>query len=313
MTAIAKHLGLDGRPFRLEPDPELFFDCRAQREALTHLMAIMAKGSRLAVITGEAGVGKTMLARLVEKRLQTASLPIFHVRADDALAVPALESGFGMRRDAGRNMLVVVDEAQRLSSDRLEKLAGMSKVAGLHIVLLGRPELLDRLRDRRSAATRHALAEAFVLRPLGSDEIEPYVHHRLRNVGWRGDAIMTDSARDRLFLASGGLPRQVGRICARALSLAAIDGRPRLTGEVIADAVAEVTRAAEHRPGENAALSSLHDRIAKLHDAIERERARTDLVDRERRAERHREAEQDIATARRLLRWLTRIQQESRR
>ena len=310
MTASKEFFGLSGRPFRLEPDTELVFDCRAQREALSKLTEVLGNGSRLTVITGEAGVGKTMLARLLEARIGVPALPVLHLRADDVTAIPRSK----LPRSRSRRLLVVIDEAQRLSVEKIGRLTVAAGSPGTHIVLIGRPELLDKLRQEGSPESARALRGAFELKPLTCDEIRPYVEHRLRAVGWNGQRIMSDSARDRLFLATGGLPRQIGRVCARALALAAIDGRDEISGELVADAVNDMTRAPAAAPdsAQNPRMAQLHDRLQALHSALQRERSRGDEARASRDAQRRREAELDVAAAQRLLRWLTRMQQDAR-
>ncbi|MEZ5825071.1 MAG: hypothetical protein R3C97_10125 [Geminicoccaceae bacterium] len=300
MTAYAEIFGLTGRPFRLEPDPDWFFDCRAQRETLARLTAALAEGTSLNVLTGEAGVGKTILARLIEARLQQPGLPILHFRADDIEAVDQAR----LNHTSGRKLLIIIDEAQRLPRPKLEQLAGLSGIAGVRILMLGRPELLERLRDSSSNIARKAVRGALTLKPLGSDEVAPYVHHRMRLAGWRGERILTRAGRDALFLASGGYPRRLGRICARALALAAIDGQRTIDATLVEQAVRDTMKPAGR--GHDNDLGALQARVDRLQNALDY--GGTGSTGRARR-----EAALDIEAAQRLLRWLSRMQEEQGR
>ena len=300
MTAYAETFGLTGRPFRLEPDPDLFFDCRAQREALARLTDALARSVSFNVLTGRAGVGKTILARLIETRLQRPNLPILHFRADNVDAIAQAR----IHRGPGHKLLIIIDEAQRLATAKLEQLAALSEMTGVRILLLGRPDLVDRLRASQSSIARKSVRDALELKPLGSDEIVPYVHHRMRLAGWRGERILSRSGCDALFLASSGIPRRLGRVCARALALAAIDGHRLIDAPLIEQAVLDTMKPAGH--GSHSELHALQLRVDQLQDTLEtRHGGATGHAGRE--------AALDIEAAQRLLRWLSRMQEEQGR
>ena len=300
MIAYAESFGLAGRPFRLEPDPDWFFDCHSQRDALARLTLSLAAGTRLSILTGEPGIGKTMLARLIETRLQRPNLPVLHFRADDIDVLGEAR----LNHTAGRKLLIVIDEAQRLTPDKLERLAGLSEISGVRVFMLGRPELLGQLKETRSGIARKAARETLTLRPLGSDEIVPYVHHRLRMVGWQGTRILTNGGRDALYLATGGVPRRLGRICSRALALAAIDGHSLIDSTIVEQAVQDSIRPVGR--GHDSDIDALQVRIDRLQNSIEAGRAISG-------GDARQEAARDIEAAQRLLRWLGRMQEQQGR
>ncbi|MCB2053617.1 MAG: hypothetical protein KDE35_05165 [Geminicoccaceae bacterium] len=311
MVAYLATMGLAERPFRLEPDLRFLFPASAQRAALHAYTTLLAGRERLAVLTGQPGVGKTTFARLLEAHLHGDGIAVGYWRAEhiDGFAWSAVEA------PDGRRTLLMVDEAQRLDADRLRRLADKADRPGRHMLLIGRAELVARMRSSAVDDPRmmRVVDRAIRLQPLTSREIVPYVHHRLRKVGWTGGRIMNMVACDRLFLASGGLPRAVGRICSRALALAAIDGASELDGARIDDAVADLVRRPKDegsgdQPG---STSLLHARLDALHEALARERARGDRLLDDADRERRRAAQLDLAAAQRLLHWLGRVRLEA--
>lgn len=267
-----QYYGFSGRPFQLTPDPAFYFESATHRKAMSYLGYGLAQGEGFIVITGDIGAGKTtlvghLMATIDPRRLTAVQIVSTQVGGDDMLRLAA--EAFGIASDgvdkaqllvrmeamlhanarAGKRSLLIVDEAQNLSTSALEELRMLSNfhLGGqslLQIFLLGQPEFrrtisgearLEQLRQR-VIATHH-------LEPMQPDEVAPYIEHRLRLVGWTGNPRFAPDAYALLARESGGVPRRLNALVSRVLLLGAIDHidliDSRVVEAVIADTGAE--------------------------------------------------------------------------
>ncbi|HEX7822756.1 MAG TPA: XrtA/PEP-CTERM system-associated ATPase [Sphingobium sp.] len=244
--------GFTGRPFQLTPDPAFYFESGTHRKAMSYLGYGLAQGEGFIVITGDIGAGKTtlvghLMATIDPRRLTAVQLVSTQVGGDDILRLAAQNFGIASegvdkatllarveaflqaQARAGKRSLLIVDEAQNLSTGALEELRMLSnfQLGGqslLQIFLLGQPEFrqvisgearLEQLRQR-VIATHH-------LDPMQADEVAPYIEHRLGLVGWTGNPRFTPDAYQMLAAASAGVPRRLNALVSRVLLLGAID------------------------------------------------------------------------------------------
>jgi putative secretion ATPase (PEP-CTERM system associated) len=263
------HYGLTGRPFQLTPDARFYFESATHRKAMSYLGYGLAQGEGFIIITGEIGAGKsTLVAHLMQTvdsaRLTAAQIVTTQLKGDDLLHMVA--SSFGVatagldktgtlnaiehflhtEARAGRRCLLVVDESQNLPMSALEELRMLSNFQlGSHpllqIFLLGQPEFratvqsapgLEQLRQR-IIATHH-------LGAMEQLEVQPYVEHRLRLVGWQGRPGFADDVWPTLFAESGGIPRKVNMLINRILLMAAVEDRETIDGALIDAVVADL-------------------------------------------------------------------------
>lgn len=261
--------GLTGRPFQLTPDPAFYFESLTHRKALSYLGYGLAQGEGFVVITGEVGAGKSTLvahlmatidpARLTAAQVVTSKLDdeeIVHVVAqafglmidghDKASALGAIESFLHEEARAGRRCLLIVDESQNLSIAALEELRMLSNFQlGSHpllqTLLLGQPEFrqtllahpeLDQLRQRVIAAHH--------LDAMAANEVQPYIEHRMKCVGWNGNPSFDQRVFAEIFEATGGVPRRINQIANRLLLLGAVDKRTRIDGSILHQVLAEM-------------------------------------------------------------------------
>ncbi len=236
---------LNGSPFLLNPDPSFFFASRGHNSAFSHLKYGIFQGEGFIVITGEIGAGKTTVVRaMIEQvdpsRLVTAQLVSTQLEADDLLR--SVATAFGLPAQTGtkaqllatieafllslvpqdKRALLVVDEAQNLSQRALEELRMLSNFqlgqrALLQSVLVGQPELRQLLRAPNMEQLRQRITSSYHLGPLDRDETRRYIEHRLRHVGWTGEAIFADDVFLLIHQATGGVPRRVNSLCNRLL------------------------------------------------------------------------------------------------
>src|SRR5688572_8730688 len=249
--------GLTGKPFQLTPDPAFYFRSVTHRKALSYLGYGLAQGEGFIVVTGEVGAGKSTLVahlmgtidpqRLTVGQVVTSKLDeseIVHVVAqsfglaieghDKASALGAIEGFLHGEAREGRRCLLIVDEAQNLTVAALEELRMLSNFQlGNHpllqTLLLGQPEFRATLQGHeRLEQLRQRVIAAHHLEPMEREEIEPYVVHRLQQVGWRGNPLFDAEVFAGLHAASGGVPRRVNQIANRLLLLGAVDQRAQI-------------------------------------------------------------------------------------
>ena len=274
------HYGLSGRPFQLTPDPRFWFDTATHRKAMAYLGYGLAQGEGFIVITGDVGAGKTtlvghLMATVDRERLHIVKIVSTQIEAEDLLRMVAggldVESG-GMTKAqllvaieralhamarSGRRTLLIVDEAQALPVSALEELRMLSNFqagghALLQIFLLGQPEFRQRLHGSdRLEQLRQRVIAMHHLDPMGPEEVEPYMLHRLSVVGWEGRPRFTPDAFAALYRGSDGVPRRLNQLAGRVLLFGAIDQLDTIDARVVTaviDDIAGDSPALKHEP-----------------------------------------------------------------
>ena len=261
--------GLTGRPFQLTPDPTFYFESLTHRKALSYLSYGLAQGEGFVVITGEVGAGKSTLvahlmatidpARLTAAQIVTSKLDgeeLVHVVAqafglivdghDKASALGAIEAFLHDEARAGRRCLLVVDESQNLELEALEELRMLSNFQlGAHpliqTLLLGQPEFRDTIQEHpQLEQLRQRVIAAHHLDAMELAEVQPYIEHRLKCVGWNSNPKFDQRVFTELFEASGGVPRRINQICNRLMMLGAVDQRSRIDGAMLSQVLEEL-------------------------------------------------------------------------
>jgi type II secretory pathway predicted ATPase ExeA len=134
--------------------------------------------------------------------------------------------------------VLVVDEAQLASPSLLEEIRLLTNFEDrqdkhLHVVLLGQPELRERVRKRPQIDQRVSLR--FHIDPMETEDVRGYVEHRLRVAGWSGATIFSDEAFAALAERSGGVPRRINTLATQALFVGAMRGLSVIDGELMND------------------------------------------------------------------------------
>jgi type II secretory pathway predicted ATPase ExeA len=250
--------GLSRRPFSKTPDPAFLFRSRQHAEALARL-AHAVEERETAAVTGEVGAGKTTLSRaLVDEFAERCRFSfVVNPALPAAQLLSAIAEGFGIRGgrrkadvwsalaehvarldEEGRFPVVIIDEAQllpgRAAFDELRLLTNLAAddrpLVGL--VLLGQPELRDRIREKGGAAFAQRIGVAYHVGPLDEEETGGYLSHRLRVAG-RSEPLFEPEAVAALHHHAGGLPRRINQIAANAL----LEGFARDAGRIDAAVV----------------------------------------------------------------------------
>ena len=262
--------GLRASPFQLTPDPAFFFESQTHRKALSYLSYGLAQGEGFIIITGDIGAGKSTLVghlmatvdrqRLTVAQVVTSKLDgeemvqvvahafgLMMAGHDKTAALAAIEGFLHEEARAGRRCLLVVDESQHLSVEALEELRMLSNFQlGSHpllqILLLGQPEFRANLQGHpQLEQLRQRVIAAHHLDPMEASEVEPYIIHRLRLVGWEGNPAFDQRVYRELYNATGGVPRRINMIVNRLLILGAVEQRRRIDGVMLAQVLGELT------------------------------------------------------------------------
>lgn len=272
-----EHFGLREAPFRITPHTEFFFSGANRGATLEALIYAITHDEGIVKVTGEVGSGKTMLCRMLLERLpadvETAYLAnpslsrdeIFHAIAEE-LHTPLPEGGTHQLLHAlqqrlieiyaaGRQVVLMIDEAHAMPAETLEEIRLLSNLESnrhklLHIVLFGQPELDAHLRQPAMRPLKERITHNFALEPLRSGDVANYLMFRLRAAGYRGPELFTAGAIQRISRASEGLTRRLNIIADKALLSAFTENRQLIDDRQAQAAIrdAEFTPIADH-PG----------------------------------------------------------------
>ena len=239
-----KFYQLRERPFALSPDPEYLYPSRVHREALDYLRYGLETHAGFVVITGEIGSGKTTLLQTLLRGLdgQTTVGRIVNTILEPRELIETIMIDFGLdpagkskplmlrdlaqylvdQRLAGRLVLLVIDEAQNLSLGALEELRMLSNLETeksklLQIVLIGQPNLRDKLNVPELEQFRQRITVSYHLHPLDAGETARYINHRLRRAALGAPLEFPRDVTDVIHVRSRGVPRIINVICDAAL------------------------------------------------------------------------------------------------
>lgn len=272
-----KFYGFQEAPFNLTPNSRYFFESIRHLEALSTLIYAIEHRKGFVVITGDIGSGKTTVCRTLLNKLntrtKTALITNTHMSGKDLLCtiledlevdyIPGSKARLlaqlnsflieQLRNDC--NVVLIVDEAQNLTTSVLEEIRMLSNLETeneklIQIILLGQPELKEKLASNRLEQLRQRIAVFYHLIPLDIEDTKRYVRHRLKVASASQKEFFTEKALELVFDFSGGVPRLINQICDSALLSGYIYGLDMVDEKVLAEVITEspITQIAGGRP-----------------------------------------------------------------
>jgi general secretion pathway protein A len=268
--------GFQEKPFNLTPDPKYLYLSPKHAEAFAHLEFGRRERGGFIVIAGEVGTGKTTLARhflarlgpdtrtavvlypaLTAAELLGAILQDLHVTADGSSSlkglVDALHRFLLESRAAGRNVVLLIDEAQDLSPEVLEQVRLLSNLETdteklIQIILIGQSELRALLARHELRQLAQRVTARYHLNALDPADTAEYVRHRLAVAGGEGKVSFTSQALRLVHRRSGGVPRLINLVCDRALLAGFVEGSRTIGAAMVEQAAREALAATVPKP-----------------------------------------------------------------
>ena len=247
----AAYFGLKENPFKLTPEPRYLFLSEPHRDVLLYLAYGIKERKGFVLISGGIGTGKTTICRtllnLLDSHPSVETALIFNTAISDLELLEAIVKEFGIEipREtgtkkayvdalndfllknfaAGKNAVLLIDEAQNLSHSVLEQIRMLSNLETekeklLQIILIGQPELKTMLTLPALQQLNDRITVRYDLIPLSADEVIAYIEHRLRVAGGPGKVKFTKGAYRAVYDFSEGVPRRINALCDRAFLIA---------------------------------------------------------------------------------------------
>jgi general secretion pathway protein A len=258
------YYSLEDPPFVLTPDPRFLLRSKGHHEILAALLYGITSQKGLMALVGDVGTGKTTLCRTLLRELPDSvqSALVLNPHLSDADLIGTILDDLGVERrgatkgelmaalsqyllatgSEGKTVLVIVDEAQQMSVESLEQIRILSNLETatrklLQILLVGQPELEEKLKLNELRQLDQRIGIRCYLKPLPRKETYRYVEHRLRIAGLPGALPFTRGALAKIYKYSRGIPRVINLVCDRAL-MAGFSNRVReITPTLVTSAV----------------------------------------------------------------------------
>lgn len=261
--------GFTEPPFNLTPNSKYFFQSSKHLEALSVLQYAIEQRKGFVVVTGDIGSGKTtvcraLLNRLDPARTKTALVTNTRISGNDLLMTVMEEfeipftpgSKFRLHSQLNDflirqlrdnyNVVLIIDEAQNLSASVLEEVRLLSNLETeneklIQILLLGQPELKQKLALASLEQLRQRIAVYFHLTPLSREDAREYIRHRLKvaSFGGTGEDIFTGGAMEAVYDFTLGVPRMINQICDSALLTGYVNGSRNIDDNLIREVIEE--------------------------------------------------------------------------
>jgi putative secretion ATPase (PEP-CTERM system associated) len=258
----AEFYSLSGLPFQLTPDPRFFFGSTEHNKAMAFLNYGISQGEGFVVVTGEVGAGKTTLVdhllstldptryiagRIVTTQLNSydtlrmvgAAFQIYREGMDKASLITRIRQLLTDLTTQHKRALLIVDEAQSLTTEALEELRMLSNlmVSGgspLQSILLGQPEFRSTLSSPDLEQLRQRVTASCHLGALNEADTRRYIEHRLKRAGWKGDPSFSEDAFPEIYRFTGGIPRRINTLCSRLLLLGFLEEKHAIDRQMVA-------------------------------------------------------------------------------
>lgn len=259
---------LKQKPFSVTSNPSFLFLSQRHREALAHLTYGIRERVGFIEITGEIGTGKTTICRALLNQLdeKTKTAFIFNSNVSELQLMQTIIEDLGIKTAQkskgalfselnrflieqlahGNNVVLIIDEAQNLSLKLLEQVRMLSNLESeneklLQIVLVGQPELREKLNSPSLRQLRQRIAVRYHIEALNQDEVALYIAHRLGLAGANGGAPIFDAqAVEEIYRYSQGIPRLINMVCNKALLTGFVREECHISDEIIKRSIDEL-------------------------------------------------------------------------
>lgn len=261
-----KFFYLNEKPFHITPDPRFLYLSSSHREAIDLMTFGIAGRKGFILLCGEVGTGKTTLSRALLEKLpkKTESALILNPLLSDVELLKTITSDLGLKAgdslkshidvlnaflldiaSQGGTAAVIIDEAQNLSPKALEMVRLLSNLETekeklLQIILVGQPELKEKLSLPELRQLNQRMIIRYDLKPLGLDDTDGYIRNRLFVAGGASTVHFTNEAVMEVHRASLGIPRMINIICDRALTAAFVKSERKVGLEHVLSSITEL-------------------------------------------------------------------------
>ena len=275
-----KFYRLKEKPFNLTPDSHFLYFSAQHKDALGHLLYGIRERKGFMLVSGEVGTGKTTLCRTLIKEIEgeaevgfilnsfLSAKELLRAINDDLCCHRGAQSNKELvdelnrflleQHERGRTVVVLIDECQNLSAQVLEQIRMLSNLETekeklIQIIMVGQPELRDKLEQSHLRQLAQRISVTYHLQPLDYRETVNYVYHRM-NVASGGNGRddpgeeggsgvpFSRSALKRIYLYSEGIPRKINILCDRALLVGYVRNKKKITDGIIRRAIAEIQK-----------------------------------------------------------------------
>ncbi|MEM1078029.1 MAG: AAA family ATPase [Pseudomonadota bacterium] len=260
------YFGLRERPFKLLPDPDFLFWSKIHKRAYAVMEYGILSSAPITVVTGEVGAGKTtLLQRLLRSIDDQVTIGLISNAQGgrgellkwvlNALSVPSeptddyvelfqrLQDFLVSEYAEGRRVIIIIDEAQNLSSEGLEELRMLTNINSnkdevLQLVLVGQPQLRKMIMHPDLQQFAQRVSAFYHIPAMDRETVGEYVAHRMKHAGGTGTEF-TDQSLDRIYQASEGVPRLVNKLCDFALLYTATENRQVVTASAVDEVLSD--------------------------------------------------------------------------
>src|SRR3989338_1313567 len=264
-----KFYGLRENPFNLTPDPDFLYLSKVHQKAMAYLTYGLESGKGFVQLTGDIGSGKTTLLKtlLMRNRNKIKSAFIVNPRASFEqlfrmilyqFSVIELESEypkdvlFGkfydyLTEQSKQNcpVAIIFDEAQNIDTTVLEEIRMLSnleteKIKLLQMIFVGQPELREIFLLPKFRQLKQRISVAYHITPLGREDTEAYINHRLKVAGADERSIFTRCACDEIYAYSSGVPRLINIACDATLLAGYVEEKRVLDENIVKEVINEL-------------------------------------------------------------------------
>jgi general secretion pathway protein A len=255
------------KPFDLLPNPDFLYLSRSHKRALMYLNYGIQERAGFMLLTGGIGSGKTTIIRDIVKRKESKVVlsKIFNTKVNFKQLLAMINEDFGLISQGkdkvtllrelndflisqfahGNQPVLIIDEAQNLSTDVLEEVRMLSNLETdraklLQIILVGQPELRETLASPALVQLRQRIKIKCHIPPLSPAETKPYILHRLEMAGNRNAVIFPQEVLETIFRYSGGTPRLINVICDFILLAAYAEETRQIDGEMVREIIGDL-------------------------------------------------------------------------